>query len=606
MNLIYACVFHQESYIKLLKLLIQSINDKSNISQDTHILVLTSNKFLPLIKECLSKFDLKIDYYILNLHTLFEAGCARLHIFNYDKIDLYENILYLDTDILIHGDINNIFNLDISDDKLYAIEEGFIGSDLWGGPSFFSFPPYDWNLSAFSSGVLYFKNSISMKELFANINSNINTYIYLNNNRVPACLDQPFIVYGAISENKYDNQLLKPYSSLNPIDISDDIVIYHFAGGPGYFSTKYKRMVSFWSKVSNNVKICQYGTDGFGHQLEGTLRMLSISLNGKADYMYHLRKSYSFEHSNFNIEKLTNYLQSALTNMSGDTPHDNSQYNIVYNETRNFNEIIVNDSDYERNVYFYDGVGCGSSLTDYFENKYELAKSLGTLRSVFVDNNPHLPIPSYVTDTNVKNVCCHIRKGDAVGTRVLDNDRLIDAVRYYQKLPNVHITIHSDSDVGFLINDNTVIMSVETDVLQVLSDFIHADVLIMNYSGISISAHLLAKQSQTVICPNVAGVTFFDRILDKCIRVDDLLNIGTAKLDFENRKYSWQDYSITFLNYGRMDAFGIGRYVKVDEYTIRAFFGGRTHTITFDNEYKSFSSIREEDNEVVTGNWINH
>ena len=642
MNLIYVCVFHQESYIKLLNLLIQTINDNSNINKEnTNILISTSESFLPAIKESVSKFDIKIDYYLLDLHTIFDAGCARLHIFNYEKIDLYEKILYLDTDILIYGDLNTVFNLDILDSKLYAVEEGFIGGEFWGGPAFFSFPPYDYNLPAFSSGVLYFKNSKEIKELFANIISHINTYIYLNNNAVPICLDQPFIVYNAISEDKYDNKLLTSYSVLTPTNISPDIIIYHFAGGPGHFSSKYEKMVEFMGRSHNlppqeslnyeskrnpdnihagargsiarsgPVKICQYGTDGFGHQLEGMLRMLSISLNGKAEYMYHFRKSYSFQHSNFNLDRLTNYFQTALENMSSKVCDsiDYSQYNVIYNETRNFNDIIENDVNYDSNVYFYDGVGSGISLPPYFENKTELTRSLSTLRIAFVDKNPHLPLPSYSVGTPVQNVCCHIRKGDAEGTRVLDNVSLMNVVRHYQKMPNVHITVHSDGDVDCLKNDNTVIMSLETDVLQVLSDFIHADVLIMNYSGLSMSAHLLAKPSQIVIRPNVAGVTFFDRILDKCIRVEDFLKpyvLESSEIPYvlDNRTYSWQNDSITFFRNGQMNAFGMGEYVKTGNYTIRAFFGGRIHNITFDSEYKTFSSVREEDNYLVTGCYV--
>jgi len=72
-----------------------------------------------------------------------------------------------------------------------------------------------------------------------------------------------------------------------------------------------------------------------------------------------------------------------------------NEYNVIYGEYRAFDTIIANDANYRNNIYFYDGVGCGSRLPLYFENKTELAKSLGTLRTAFVDNNPHLPPPSY-------------------------------------------------------------------------------------------------------------------------------------------------------------------------------------------------------------------
>ena len=79
MNLIYICVFYQESYIKLLKLLITSIHKNSN---KTDILIMTSPAFQPIIEKEISCFDLPIKYYIFNVRTLFEAGCARYNIFN--------------------------------------------------------------------------------------------------------------------------------------------------------------------------------------------------------------------------------------------------------------------------------------------------------------------------------------------------------------------------------------------------------------------------------------------------------------------------------------------------------------------------------------------
>jgi hypothetical protein len=311
---------------------------------------------------------------------------------------------------------------------------------------------------------------------------------------------------------------------------------------------------------------------------------------------------------------------------------------VVFNETRDFKNVVEEDSgfgcgdwtiprlttnesregNYKTNIYFYDGVGSGSELPSYFEDKLEVAKSLPALREAFVEMNPHLPFPSYcsdsvVNDLNVKNICVHIRKGDAIGTRILDNDRLIDTVRHFQNTPNTRITIHSNGDVGFLENENTVIMGQETDVLQVLSDFIHADVLVMNYSSLSIAAHLLAKPSQTVICPTFAGTTFFDRILEKCIKSDHFLGKNQEPaIESEqpiesilaNRTYSWQNDTITFLQEGRMRAFGDGTFSRIDNLTVRAEFGGRVHYIHFDNEYSQFNSVREDDSEVVNGQYL--
>ena len=43
MNLIYICVFHQQNYINLLKLLINSIHIRGNLNKETtDILIITS------------------------------------------------------------------------------------------------------------------------------------------------------------------------------------------------------------------------------------------------------------------------------------------------------------------------------------------------------------------------------------------------------------------------------------------------------------------------------------------------------------------------------------------------------------------------------------
>jgi len=263
MNLIYACVFLQESYINLLKLLIKSIAIRSNFNkQNTDILIVTSESFKPIIQKELSIFDLPIYYYILNVNTLFEAGCARLNIFNYENINKYDKILYLDTDILINNNINILLDHDISNDKIYALEEGTIKHQYWGG-LLFDFSKYNNNQSAFTTAILFFKNSESMRSLFDKINIHIKNYKF---NQIPACLEQGFVVYNAITENKFDNQLLNLYAENNPIHINNNKIIYHFGGGPGVYKSKFDKMTLFFKIIesyimSNNISIVSKNED---------------------------------------------------------------------------------------------------------------------------------------------------------------------------------------------------------------------------------------------------------------------------------------------------------------------------------------------------------
>ena len=56
-----------------------------------------------------------------------------LNVQKFKSILEYNRILYLDSDVLIVNDINNIFDL-IEDDILYVLEEGTIeyDADWWG------------------------------------------------------------------------------------------------------------------------------------------------------------------------------------------------------------------------------------------------------------------------------------------------------------------------------------------------------------------------------------------------------------------------------------------------------------------------------------------
>ena len=245
------CVFHQKSYINLLKLLVTSISVKAAIQKaTTDILIITSPEFQPLIQTELQGHDLPIHYFVLDLHTLMEASCCKLKIFQYSEIDKYHKLLYLDTDVLINSDVNVLFNIEISSDKLYALEEGTIGHrDLgafWGA-QFFDFSKYDRNSTAFSAGVFYFMNSPSMKQLFETTNAHIATYMS-ENKPIPICLDQPFLIYNSIMQAKYDNQFMKKYLENNPHDVHHEKIIYHFPGNPGAYDSKYAKMTAFWMK----------------------------------------------------------------------------------------------------------------------------------------------------------------------------------------------------------------------------------------------------------------------------------------------------------------------------------------------------------------------
>jgi hypothetical protein len=92
-------------------------------------------------------------------------------------------ILYIDTDIIIKGDINIIFSI--------------IKEDMSNRPHTFG------------------------------------------------CQDQPYIVYNAFKYNCFNNKILKQYAVNNDYNIHSDKIIHHFPGNPGVYEHKIINMSIF-------------------------------------------------------------------------------------------------------------------------------------------------------------------------------------------------------------------------------------------------------------------------------------------------------------------------------------------------------------------------
>ena len=429
---------------------------------------------------------------------------------------IYNNLLNNEYVCITDGDIvyenNKMFDYllnNIENNDLLIQSEGIYNSDLCSG---FMFIKSNQSTIAFFNpeNTKMYKNSVGWDD-----------QVYINANRHKLKFKK--LPLHLFPSGKY-------YYEYNK-NINEQNYLIHFNWIIG--DEKQKKMIEFnkWY-ISPKVKICHYGTDGFGHQLEGMLRLLSLSINNKAAYQYNSRKEYRFEHTNFKIDNLTQYLTEALKIISGketDDKEDKETLNIVSKEQRLFEQILKTDKNIENTIYCYDGVcsNIPNKLPANFEYINELEKSLPILRKAFVEKNIHLPKKSY--DDKLINVCCHIRLGDAVGQRVLDTDNLFNVIKEFQKYSKYRIIIHTDGDVTHLQHNNTIINDSKTDVLQVLSDFIYADILCMNYSSLSVAAHLLADTKQNVICPTNAGPTFKYRILNKCITTTQIMNTIVSK-----------------------------------------------------------------------------
>jgi hypothetical protein len=249
MNLIYTCVFYKKSYIELLKLLLTSISIKSKIDKETDILIITSSEFKQLIEKEVEYLNLPIYYFIMEVDSIFDSACARLNIFSYKDIRKYKKILYLDTDTLFNSDMNVLFNLNISPEKLYVLEEGYIYHEYWGS-FLFDFSKTNPEQPGFTTGIIYFCNTKAIELLFIKIQDTIKTH--LEKNKIPLCLDQPYIVYEAVMQDMYDNQLMKKYFENNPSQIDKYKIVYHFPGDIGNYEMKSEKMLAVWKMINGS------------------------------------------------------------------------------------------------------------------------------------------------------------------------------------------------------------------------------------------------------------------------------------------------------------------------------------------------------------------
>ena len=228
-------------------LLLESAFIYGDLSNTTKILVYTSTHFMNKIKQSHLFNDQKIVFEINDTKNSIDTACkARLDLFNLPAVSGYKKILYLDTDILIKGNINKVFDV-CKEDLLYVLQEGSIDSEYdYYGRSLFGDEINNYaDKSAFTSGILLFNNCEKIKGLFDKIIEDIAVR--------PHCFhDQPHIVYNAFKCNLYDNKILNSHVVNNNTNIYSDKIIHHFPGGPGIYQHKMHSMTIFLNALKDS------------------------------------------------------------------------------------------------------------------------------------------------------------------------------------------------------------------------------------------------------------------------------------------------------------------------------------------------------------------
>lgn len=298
-NAILICVFMNEDYLRLLYLLLESIYIYGNINDDTDIIIYTNTDFANKIKQT-NLFSNKIVFQINdNYNTLDQACKSRLDIFEFTNIVNYKKILYLDTDILVTNDLNDMFDL-AEKDVLYAKKEGSIDNEYdFYGRTFFENDcdykmKYSNDMSAFSSGVLLFKTTEPIIQLFKSIKDHIAQYYH-------PFYDQPHVVYISKSQNMIDkDDTLDKYIYIQKEGENNEFIhnnsIIHFSRGVGVFKNKIDVMNDFLMKknIQTSYNILQYTKHFIDVTLMPIIKECGENLEGNI-FMYHNQTTYNDE-----------------------------------------------------------------------------------------------------------------------------------------------------------------------------------------------------------------------------------------------------------------------------------------------------------------------
>jgi lipopolysaccharide biosynthesis glycosyltransferase len=176
-NLIYYSVYFNNGYVELFELSLQTIIKHSKL-KNIDFLVITDNTTRELIEKTDVFKKVRINFLITDTPVDgVEASMNKCQIYNYEHINNYNKILFLDTDIACIKDINSIFNTPIKSNIIYSARplsvEYNTHKSIYHGLSFYTDEDIqkltEQKQLPFNAGQFLFVNSKSMKEHFNNI-----------------------------------------------------------------------------------------------------------------------------------------------------------------------------------------------------------------------------------------------------------------------------------------------------------------------------------------------------------------------------------------------------------------------------------------------------
>lgn len=232
-NLIYFVVGGDPSYIKLTQFCIHTLMQFNDLIEDNiDILVICDRTYSSIVLKSLPFVKIHICDHN---DSPMKVSMRKLEIFSYPHIHNYQNILYLDSDIVIINSLSKLWSMYLNDDIIYVKKED---SFTWNNSYFHGLKLYtdeqiteftNNGIMPFNAGHFLLTNSAAMKDHFDNI------LVLIANWKDEYFFEQSFMNHYFLLNNKYNNSVLENYIELaidknvNEIVTKKDISILHFA-----------------------------------------------------------------------------------------------------------------------------------------------------------------------------------------------------------------------------------------------------------------------------------------------------------------------------------------------------------------------------------------
>lgn len=249
-----------DKYVDMLELLLKSMTKHTTNFENTHIYILVDDHLNKKVTNLIRSLNIPnttvivttphFHQYRQNKRTRFlDASAQRLRIYEQD-ISRFTKVLYLDVDIILTGNINNIFEIPLVD-KLHTLPEGTIQlkhAGPWGG-SFFRNDKKYIGTPGINAGILLYNNTPAIHSLFNNTIHHIEQFLNGPKN-IPGCLEQPFLSYNTIVRDMSETQLLPSFAMLHSETEPEPSskLINHFSGWIGNHQFKLHKMNKFYDQ----------------------------------------------------------------------------------------------------------------------------------------------------------------------------------------------------------------------------------------------------------------------------------------------------------------------------------------------------------------------